>query len=166
MIRINRTTVDGLSATRRFKNITSARKYVFDCVGPQDCFGGHYAVSADGVVKVTWMGTTREDLFRSPAVQPAIKLNTETTFYSRGNDVFCRQAGYTHDHERQQIGRVVEVMDNITGDNHDGWRVRHNDGEAHILFNEEAKFATRDAALAHAKRAYLDYLIYLENSDH
>lgn len=163
-MQITYTSIDGARKARSFKTVAAARKFALDYVGPQDAEGGHYAVSNDGVGKVTWSGVSRAELFGAPAA-PAIKLNTTHTFYSRGNDLFCRQAGYTYDHERQQIGRVVEVMDDITGDYHDGWRVRHNEGEAHIIFNEEAKFSTREAALAHAKRAYLDYLDYLESDD-
>jgi hypothetical protein len=160
-IKIYRSSIDGCRSVRQFSTLAGARKYAIAQVGSQDCFGGHYAVSDDGVVKITWAGVTREDLFRTSA--PAIVLNKTHEFYRRGNDLFCRQAGLTRDHERQQIGRVVEVMDNITGDYHDGFRLRHNDGEARILFDEERKYATLEAACAAAKHAYLDFLVYLEN---
>jgi hypothetical protein len=96
---------------------------------------------------------------------PSIVLNKVTTFYRRGNVLFCRQAGYAHDHERQQFGRIVEVMDGITGDFFDGYRLRHNEGEHHYLFDEEHKFETFEAALAYAKKAKLEYIAYLDQGD-
>jgi hypothetical protein len=163
-MQITYTSVDGFRRVRRFRTVKAAREFVFDSVGPQDLEGDNYAVSSDGVVKVTWTGVTRRELFGLPPSKA--RLNETTTFYRRGMNLYCRLAGMTYDHERQQIGRVVEVMDNVTGDHHDGFRVRHNEGEACILFNEEAKFATLEDALAHAKRAYLDYLDYLEQDAH
>jgi len=162
MIRIYRTTIDNCNTVRSFKSLSGARKFARDCVGSQDCFGGHYAVSDDGIVKITWSGVTREDLFRQSAPD-GLKLNKEHTFYRCGRDLFCRQRGLVFDHERQKIGRVVEVMDNVTGDYHDGFRLRHNEGEAHILFDEDRKYATLEDACAAAKHAFLDFLVYLEN---
>ena len=160
-MKITYTSLDGVRKTRSFKTLSAARKFAFDYVGPQDVEGGWYAVSSDGVGKITWSGITRAELFGAPA-REAIKLNKEHTFYRRGNELFCRQAGYTYDHVGQKFGRIVEVMDNVTGDYHDGFRLRHNDGESHILFDENQKFDTFEAALAAAKRDFLYYLSYLE----
>jgi hypothetical protein len=162
MIKITRTTIDGSRTVRRFKSLAGARKFARDCVGPQHGEGGHYAVSSDGVCKIEWANITRRELFGYNDRQ--VVLNTAHEFYRKGCNLFCRQAGYTRDHERQQIGRVVEVADTVTGDHIAGWGVRHNAGETPIIFNEEAVFNTFDGALAHAKRAYLDYLDYLEQA--
>lgn len=152
MIKICRTSIDGCRSVRQFKTIINARKYAYDCVGPQDAFGIATAVAGDGVVKITWAGCTRQELF---ARTTTAKLNEYTTFYARGNDLFCRQAGYTYDHERQQFGRVVEV--------NGFWKLRHNVGESPILFDEEATYSTRETALAAAKNGFLTFLAHLEN---
>ncbi len=156
-MQITYTSIDGFRKARTFKTLKAARKFALDYVGPQDVEGGYYAVSNDGVGKVTWSGLTRADLFGAPDT----KLNAVTTFYSRGNELFCREAGYTHDHEGQLFGRVIEAMDSVTGDHHDGWCLRGVDQRG--LFNEEARFATREAAIASAKQAMIDYLTYLNS---
>jgi hypothetical protein len=161
-MKITYTSIDGVRKTRSFTSLRSARIFAHDCVGPQDVEGGHYAVSFDGIGKITWSGITRAQLFGGDRDPRAPKLNETTTFYSRGNQLFCREKGYTFDHENQLFGRVIEAMDNVTGDHPDGWRLRNTDQRG--LFDEEARFATRDAALASAKQAMLDYLAY-RNAD-
>jgi len=163
-MKITYTSIDGVRKTRSFKTLRTARNFAHDCVGPQDIEGGHYAVSFDGIGKITWSGVTRAELF-SHVPEGMIKLNPVTTFYSRGNDLYCRLEGYTFDHDNQLFGRVVEVMDNVTGDHPDGWRLRHLDGDCRGLFDEDSRFATRDAALASAKQAMLDYLAYLNHAE-
>ena len=162
-MKITYTSIDGVRKTRSFKSLKGARKFARTMVGPQHAEGGHYAVSNDGVGKIEWAGVSRSELF--PHDDRAVVLNTANEFYRKGNDLFCRQAGYTRNHEGQKFGRIVEVMDNITGDNHDGFRLRHNDGESHYLFDEERKYNTFEDALAAAKQAKLDYIAYL-NSEH
>jgi len=162
------TSIDGAKATRVFKTVKAARKFALDYVGPQDAEGGHYAVSFDGIGKVTWSGITRAQLFggepstRFPGV-PDSSLNKETTFYSRGNELFCREAGYTFDHVGQLFGRIVEVKDNVTGDHFAGYALREVDSRG--LFDEGTVFTTREAAMASAKQAMLDYLNYLNNAE-
>jgi hypothetical protein len=163
-MQITYTSVDGASHTRRFQSVKNARAFAHTCVGPQDIEGGSYAVSNDGVGKITWKGVSRRELFGMPPSK--IRINQEHTFYRRGNALFCRLAGMTYDHERQQIGRIIELFDVATGDNFIGYGVIHNEGETPIIFNEQATFATIENALAHAKRAYLDYLDYLEHDAH
>lgn len=159
-MKITYTSIDGVRKSRTFKTLKGARKFADDMVGPQDVEGGYYAVSSDGVGRITWSGVSRADLFGSD--KPAVKLNAAHEFYRRGNDLYCRQAGYTRDHDGQKFGRVVAVMDNITGDHEDGFRLRHNDGEAHVLFDESQKHDTFEAALAVAKRDFLYFLSSLE----
>lgn len=159
-MKITYTSLDGVRKSRSFKSLAGARKFAVDMVGPQDVEGGYYAVSSDGVGKVTWSGVTRAQLFGAPAAAP--KLNKAHEFYRRGNDLYCRQAGYTHDHVNQKFGRIVAVMDNVTGDYEDGFRLRHNEGEAHVLFDECQKHETFEAALAVAKRDFLHFLASLE----
>jgi hypothetical protein len=161
-IKITYTSIDGVRKARTFKTINAARAFAHDWVGPHhDVEGGHYAVSDDGVGKITWSGITRRELFGDS--EPAI--NKVTTFYAKrvSDDhyhLFCREAGYTHDHEHQLFARAIEARDDITGDHVDGWRLRHVD--ALQLFDEDQKFATKEAAFAHAKQAKLEYLAYSE----
>jgi hypothetical protein len=164
MIKIYRTSIDGCRSVRSFKSLKGARKFATDAVGPQDAFGGHYAVSNDGIVKVTWAGCTRAELFATPKSDTS-HLVQEHQFYTRGNTMFCRQAGYTYDQVNQQIGTVMETMDPYVGDTPTGWGVFHNKGETPIIFSEEARFATREAALAHAKAAFLAWLDYLRTPE-
>lgn len=63
MITVRYSSIDGYSQTRKFKTLSGARRYANKWVGPQDVEGGSYAVSDDGVGKVTWQGTTRRKLF-------------------------------------------------------------------------------------------------------
>jgi hypothetical protein len=161
MITVTYTSIDGVSKTRRYKNPKHARAFAITWVGPQDAEGGSYAVSNDGVGKVTWTGITRAQLFGHDPI-PAVKLNTETTFYAKGDDLFCRQKGYTHDHERQLFARVVQVPD---AEHYYpvGWSLRHVDQLP--LFDEDKVYHHRNLALAEAKNAYLSYLEYCEAED-
>jgi len=155
LIKICFSSIDGINKTHTFRTVKGARKFAFDRVGQQDVEGSYYAVSDDGVARITWSGITRAELFGTPAVE----LNKATTFYAKGDNLFCREAGYTHNHEGQLFGRVVPVMDNITGDHFAGWVVRSTD--ARQLFCSDQVFQSRERALEHAKACMLDYLDYL-----
>ena len=155
-MKITYTSIDGVRKTRSFKTLNAARKFAYDCVGPQDVEGGSYAVSFDGIGKITWTDVLRAALFGGDAPSP-VELNKETTFYSRGNQLFCREAGYTFDHEGQLFGHLVERVDLATCEP-EGFYLRGVDQRG--LFNEEQVYATRDAALAAAKQAMLEYLAY------
>ena len=144
-----------------FSGLKGARLFASERVGQQEVRGGDYAVSADGIGKITWSGVTRAELF-SDCPASSMKLNKETTFYARGNDLFCREAGYTFDHVGQRFGRIAEVMDNVTGDHFAGYVLREVDSRG--LFGDTV-FATREAAMSSAKQAMLDYLQYLNNSE-
>jgi len=63
MIKVRYTTIDRVNKLRTFKTLKGARKFAMDWVGPQDVEGGSYAVSDDGVGKITWQGVTRRELF-------------------------------------------------------------------------------------------------------
>jgi len=54
MIIVTYTTIDHVRKRRKFKTLAGARKFALEWVGPQDVEGGYYAVSDDGVGKVTW----------------------------------------------------------------------------------------------------------------
>jgi hypothetical protein len=163
MIKVRYSAIDGFRKTRSFKTLAGARKFVLDRVGPQDVEGSWYAVSNDGVGKVTWEGCTRAQLFADNTDEPRQKLNATDTFYQKGDGLFCRRQGSTYDHQHQQFGRVIPVMDNVTGDHDDGFALRHVN--ALQLFDEDRHYPTIEAARRAAKDAYLSYLEYL-NSDY
>lgn len=55
--------VDRFSKTRKFKTLTGARKFAQHWVGETPELGSFYAVSGDGVGKVTCDGCLVRDLF-------------------------------------------------------------------------------------------------------
>jgi len=160
LIKIYFSSIDGITKTHSFKTIEGARQFALKVVGEQDVDGGLYAVSDDGVVRITWAGISRAELFAFVEA-PRKPLNKTTTFYAKGDNLYCREAGYTHDHANQLFARVVRVLDCETGDHDDGFALRHVN--ALPLFDECQHYATREQALAVAKSAYISYLAYLAN---
>jgi hypothetical protein len=63
MIKITYSTVDGFCKTRQFKTLGRARTYAHHWLGETPEVGRYYAVSGDGVGKVTVDGATLDDLF-------------------------------------------------------------------------------------------------------
>lgn len=63
MIKLRFSTIDGIRKTKRFKTVAGARKAAQDWLGKDAVIGGYYAISGDGVVKVTAEGCTLADLF-------------------------------------------------------------------------------------------------------
>jgi hypothetical protein len=61
--RVTYSSLDGCRETRGFKTLKGARKFATDMVGEFPDFGSNYAVSDDGVGKVTVRGCTLRDLF-------------------------------------------------------------------------------------------------------
>lgn len=53
VIRINYSTIDRFSESRRFKTLAGARKYALRRLGDYYDIGSYYAVSGDGVGKIT-----------------------------------------------------------------------------------------------------------------
>ena len=155
-IQVTYTSVDHVRQARKFKTIKSARAFAEKWVGPQDAEGGSYAVSNDGVGKVTWTGCTREELFGEPRPE----LTTKTTFYRKGEDLFVREAGRLVGLEGEKFAQVFVAYDIHTGCMEDGWCLR--DTTALCLFDSSVHFETRDAALAFAKHVWLDYIAYCE----
>ena len=72
MIKLYFETLDGIRKTKSFKSLKGAQKATWGWVGKDAEIGSYYAVSADGVVKVTIMeGTTLAELFdNAPPVDP------------------------------------------------------------------------------------------------
>lgn len=63
MIKLHFETLDGIRKTKRFKTLSGARVAAQGWVGKDAEIGRWYAVSADGVVKVTAEGCTLNDLW-------------------------------------------------------------------------------------------------------
>jgi hypothetical protein len=63
MIKVTYSSVDGFRETRSFKTLDRARVYAHHFVGETPETGRYYAVSGDGVGKVTVRGATLIDIF-------------------------------------------------------------------------------------------------------
>ncbi len=63
MIVLNFMGVDGSRWTRRYKTLAGARKRAQYHLGKFPEMGSFYAISGDGVVRVTCSGTTLNELF-------------------------------------------------------------------------------------------------------
>lgn len=68
-IAVRYSSIDNYSETRKFKTIDGARAYACKWIGPHPTLGTYYAVSDDGVGKITAAGIALSDLF--PASQNA-----------------------------------------------------------------------------------------------
>lgn len=69
MFKVRYATVDHCRGSRTFKTLAGARKFAVERVGEHPEFGRTYAVSADGVGKITVEGCTLAELFAGPAVE-------------------------------------------------------------------------------------------------
>lgn len=70
-ITLRYTSIDGVRSTRRYANLSKARRFAHLQIGAHPEIGRGYAVSGDGVGKVEVVeGTTLAELFPS-AVEPA-----------------------------------------------------------------------------------------------
>jgi hypothetical protein len=63
MIKLYFSTIDGCRNVKRFKTLAGARKAAHERVGRYPEIGSTYAVSGDGVVKVTVAGCSLNALF-------------------------------------------------------------------------------------------------------
>jgi hypothetical protein len=63
MIKLRFTTLDGIRKTKKFKTLAGARKAAHDWVGKSAEIGSTYAISGDGVVKVTTEGCSLFDIW-------------------------------------------------------------------------------------------------------
>jgi hypothetical protein len=66
-IRVRVETLDHLRKTRRFKTLEGARRFAQRWVGEAPDLGSWYAVSFDGIAKVTVSGATLADIFPKSA---------------------------------------------------------------------------------------------------
>lgn len=72
-ITISYTAVDGFKEARSFKTLAGARRYAHQRVGANPEMGTYYAVSGDGVGKVTVLGSVKlDDLFPAQVLENAL----------------------------------------------------------------------------------------------
>lgn len=67
MITITYTSIDRLRKRRSFKTLAGARRFAHKWIGAHPDIGGSYAVSFDGIGRVTWKGCSSAELFPPPA---------------------------------------------------------------------------------------------------
>ena len=63
MITVRYYSIDGYRKTRQYKTLNGARKFAQAYVGANPTMGMSYAVSDDGIGKITVTGTSLEALF-------------------------------------------------------------------------------------------------------
>jgi hypothetical protein len=107
MITIVYTSIDRVRKVRKFKTLAGARKFALDWVGPQDVVGGGYAVSDDGVGKVTWDGVTRRELFGGDTP-------TEQEIESAQDATWAAEMREQAEYEREWIIAEAEKLDRLS----------------------------------------------------
>jgi hypothetical protein len=63
-IKVTYSSIDGVRKNRRFQTVDGALRFARKCVGPHPTLGSDYAVSDDGVGKITVSGLSLAQLFR------------------------------------------------------------------------------------------------------
>mgnify|MGYP003585373323 CR=1 FL=1 len=73
MITVNYRSIDGYSQTRKYKTLAGAQKFAQAWVGKAPDLGGFYAVSYDGVGRITCDGCPIEVLFQRPQAKEPLE---------------------------------------------------------------------------------------------
>lgn len=97
-IRVAYTAIDGARETRSFKTLKGARAFAVRYVGAHPEFGSHYAVSADGIGKVTVSGCDLHRLFSDGPTEAEIEAQQERDIEL---DAAARAAGF-HSHATRE----------------------------------------------------------------
>lgn len=161
MIKITYSSIDGVRKTRSFKTIDGARKFALDRVGPQDVEGGHYAVSDDGVGKVTWSGCSRRQLFGEDRAQiPAAAAKTVFLAIRKSDDCYDLYTGPVC--PMNHFAKTFVAMDEVTGDNVAGWAIRsaHKGDDFDVMACPQNVYSTLKGALSAAREAFEGLLEY------
>lgn len=82
-IKIRYTSIDGHHETRTFETLTGAHRYAAKWVGDHPDKGSRYAISDDGVGKITCEGCSLADLFPS---QEATLTAADRLWKEQGRD--------------------------------------------------------------------------------
>ena len=100
-IKVTYTSVDGARIRKTFKTIAEARAFAVHWVGEHPELGRTYAVSGDGVGKITVEGCTLAELFAKPA-EPAEPTDAEMAviLYGDGLPTFYVCPGHPEDGQR------------------------------------------------------------------
>lgn len=80
-------TIDRYRETRRFKTLAGARRYASKMLGEFFDLGSTYAVSGDGVGKITCEGIYIEDLFNDNPLDGSCRKCGGTGIYKKGWEV-------------------------------------------------------------------------------
>jgi len=83
MIIVRYTSIDRYSQTRRFKTLKGAQAFAHKYVGPHPTLGTYYAVSDDGVGRVTVSGCSLQALFPTSDCTPASILGIKPVMRDR-----------------------------------------------------------------------------------
>jgi hypothetical protein len=67
VIRVTYASIDGVRETRRYKTLKGAQKFAHYLIGAHPELGSFYAVSGDGVGRITCAGCTLRELFPAQA---------------------------------------------------------------------------------------------------
>jgi hypothetical protein len=113
MIKLRFTTLDGIRKTKSFKTLAGARKAAQGWVGADAEIGMSYAVSADGVVKVTAEGCSLQELFSDGSPEPQ---TLGMHFRVKVDGEYIKQ---TFKYQ-QELDRFMEEHSDITYDKPDG----------------------------------------------
>lgn len=118
-IKLRFSTLDGIRKTKAFKSLKGARKAAHAWIGADADVGGHYAVSTDGVVKLTVEGCTLADIFGPEKDSDPTPENRGDGWYKIriGGDFVAKTFQYRSDAEAYVYDNG---LDDITFDRPDG----------------------------------------------
>ena len=140
MIKLHFKTLDGIRKTKKFKTLAGAQKATWDWVGKDAEIGTGYAISTDGVVRVSADGCTLAELFdNKPPIDPypdgkdyyAVRIDgdliAKTFEYREDADQYIYNSGggygdVTYDKDDGSIGVIHYDVEHWR--NEDGKQVR------------------------------------------
>lgn len=77
MIKVRYSSIDRFSQTRSFATMAAARRFAQKWVGQNPEIGSHYAISGDGIGKITVTGATLAELFGADSSLPSSRTMTD-----------------------------------------------------------------------------------------
>jgi hypothetical protein len=97
-ITVRLSSIDGFRKTRKFKTLDGARKFAVSYAGQSPEFGMGYAISDDGVCKITCDGCTLSELFgQKPEAGELTDREMEIALYGDGREVlYLPEYGQDH----------------------------------------------------------------------
>lgn len=117
MITVRYSSIDHYRKTRKFKTIEGARKFAVHYVGENPDMGSSYAVSFDGVGKITVDGCTLNELFYGKKAEPETRPFEVWSYVideQAGTSRAYRDAAFATLHEaNQEAERLDEFADGV-----------------------------------------------------